>query len=365
MKKFLFSIIIIGVMSFLAEAQKMVYPLPLDSTTVVKSASCRYMLSATAFKVDVTVSKTREIKGHYADYAEKLLGLSNIINENKTYYKIKAVNIEPVQVPDMSQPYLVVLSSKQLKDGFLYKASQQTACTPVFGQLEARYTTEATPIPSFFRNYADPTFAATEAAFVETKIIDGVVTQVPANTTKMVSKSNNQKAQEAADLISKCRQSQYNLVSGEQETAYSAEAIDRMVGELKTWENNYLSLFSGITLEDEITYTFYVTPMGESTPAFAFDATNGISLANINESNGYFFKMSNMLCPRLLSAEQTKAKANNGYRYRTAVPMNVTLTHQGKNIYDFGSFNMNQYGRIQILPKGTDNLDINTIGFIY
>jgi len=365
MKRIILFAFVLGISLFHAQAQKCVYPLPLDSNTVVKSASCRYMLSATAFKVNVTVTKVREIKGHYADYAEKLLGLSNIINENKTYYRIKNVAIEPVQVPDMSQPYLVVLSSKQLKNGFLYNESQKSAIVPVFGKVEATYTTEATPIPDFFKFYADPTFASTEDAFVETKIIDGVVTQVPANKTKLVSKSSNQKAQEAADLISKCRQSQYNLLAGEQETAYSAEAIDKMVSELKNWENNYLSLFSGITLEDEITYTFYVTPTGETTPAFAFDANSGLSIDNLTGNNVFSFALSHVLCPKLLAETPSKVKANNGYRFRTAVPMNVTLTHQGKTLYDFGSFNLSQYGRIQTLPVGNDQLDINTIGFIY
>lgn len=366
MKRTLISLLLLGVFAIQANAQKFVYPLPLDSNTTVKGSTCKYMLSATAFKVDVTISKVRELKGHYSDYAEKLLGLSNVIKENSTHYELKNVSITPVQVPDMSQSYLVVLSSKQMKDGFQHNASQQGSIVGTYATNDVSYKTYETPVPDFFRNYSDPTYAAKEDAFVETKIIDGVVTQVPANKTKLVSKSSNQKAQEAADVISQSRKSQYNLVAGEQETAYSAEALERMLKELKDWENNYLSLFTGIALEDEINYTFYVTPNETTINLFSIDSNTGFSVDNLHGDNVYKLNLTSVLCPKLLNQEvANKTKINNGYRYRTAVPMQVTLMNKGTKLYDFGIINMTQFGRIQTLPVGDDKLDISTIGFPY
>ena len=66
---------------------------------------------------------------------------------------------------------------------------------------------------------------------MDTKIIDGVVTQVPASHTKTVSKSFESKAREAADAIMKSRKDQYNLVAGEQETPYSREALQTMLAD--------------------------------------------------------------------------------------------------------------------------------------
>lgn len=86
------------------------------------------------------------------------------------------------------------------------------------------------------------------------------MTQVPANHTKTVSKSFEQKARQAADAIMKSRNDQYMLVAGEQETPYSGDAIAKMLSELKAWENNYMSLFTGVTLRDTVKYVLFITP---------------------------------------------------------------------------------------------------------
>ena len=86
-------------------AQRQVYPLPLDSTVKLSSNYFYYYLPTTAIKVDVTVTKVREIKGYYADYAERMLGLTNIISNNRTFYRLKDVNIETVVVPDLDMTF--------------------------------------------------------------------------------------------------------------------------------------------------------------------------------------------------------------------------------------------------------------------
>ena len=204
---------------------------------------------------------------------------------------------------------------------------------------------------------------------METKVIDGVVTQVPANKTKKVSKSSSQKAQEAADAISKSRKDQYSLVAGEQETPYSEEALYRMLQELKQWEENYLSLFTGLTLEDEITYTFYVLPdQSLSCPLFAFDPNTGVSFDNLTGNNVYRLVLGPKVDFEPIANEVGNIQANsknNGYRIRSTIPIQVMMTFQGKRIHDFGFFDMSQYGPIQILPAHLNDFDIHKYGFIF
>ncbi len=372
MKKYLillFTLVLFG----LGYAQKSVQKLPIIDGKTVKGTTCCYMLPTTGFKVTVSITKIQEIKGHYADYAEELLGLTDIISENRTLYKVKEVAIEPVQLPDFEQAYLVELSSNQIKANYLTQNSNQRTLTSEFNQGTKWYTIESTPVPNFFKNYADPSYTEMEDAFVETKIIDGVVTQIPANRSRLVSKTSDRKAQEAADAISKSRKDQYNLVAGEQETTYSAEAIALMLDELKQWEENYLSLFTGLTLEDEILYTFYVIPDGEhSCPLFSFDQTQGISLDNLSGESVYQldFKptmstQSQQLEEMLRSAQHSKTSKASGYRYRCAMPVNVRLSFKGKELHNYGEFNMHQYGRILTLPTGHDTIDLNQIGFLF
>lgn len=377
MKKLLTSIMFVcaGLLGF---AQTNVHKLPLDSGKTVKGSTFCYMLPTTSLKVTVNVTKVREIKGYYADYAENLLGLKNVISENRTFYKIKDINIEPVVTPDATESYLVQLSGKQLKDNYLTKLSAKPF-DPNFKNEAQCFTTYSAPIPDFFKNYSDPTFTEMEDSFVETKIIDGVVTQVPSNRTKLVSKSNNQKAQEAADLIGKSRKSQYSLVAGEQETAYSAEALNNMLAELKQWENNYLSLFTGLVLEDEISYVFYVDQSVEdgsydNLPIFSFDANKGLTinedytLSDTNDSYTLFFEpvyTTNNIDEAMANAKQVQKSAKrNGYFYRKPMPVKITMKHHN-DVHDFGIFNMYQFGRIQTLAPNQDTLDVTDFGFVY
>ena len=69
-----------------------------------------------------------------------------------------------------------------------------------------------------------------------------------------------------------------------------------------------------------------------------------------------------MLLPVRLSKESKKDK---GYRFRSAVPMHVKMSLQGKEVFDFGSFNMSQYGRIQTLPANSSTADLQRYGFVF
>ena len=367
MKKLSSAFIILTLCLGLANAQQNVYPLPLDSSISVKGNTFRYALPTTALKMTVTVSKVQEHRGYYADFAQSLLGLTNVIQENKTFYKLGTVTIEPVDVPDYSHTYLVELSAQQNKDNLMAKLATAKACDKHLGHLSI-YTTYTEPVPDFFKNYSDLSYTQTEDAFVETKIIDGIVTQVPANKTRTVSKSNSQKAQEAADAISKSRKDQYSLISGEQETPYSVETMETMLQELKQWENNYLSLFTGLTTEDETEYTFYIipAPQGE-TPAFAFSTENGLSIEQLDNNANLYSVDIQPLFNREVDHNTTEDlySKSKGYRYRNAVPAHVAMTHQGRRIHDFGVVNLRQMGEIQTLPLHQDKLIIKQIGFAF
>lgn len=369
MKKITLLFLLLSIMS-LGYTQKNVYPLPLDSGKIAKTNTLRYMLPTTGFKVTVSLAKVREIKGHYADYAEKLLGLTHVIHENKTYYRVKNVALEPIQFPDYTQAYLVELSAKEYQEIITQNAKNQipTSQKPIREITE--YCASTASIPPFFKNYSDPSYAEMDDPFVETKIIDGVVTQVPANHTKLISKTSDQKAQEASDAISKSRKDQYTLASGEHETAYPAETIGMMLKELKQWEENYLSLFTGLIIEDAYDYTFYITPDTiQNYPLFSFDPSQGISTDNLTGNNVYYLEFTPIFkdsYTQLTNISPTTPKIKKmGYRYREATPVQLKLTLQGKEINNFGNVTLSQYGPLKMLPTKTPNIDLNHLGFIF
>ena len=140
-----------------------------------------------------------------------------------------------------------------------------------------------------------------------------------------------------------------------------------MLQELKQWESNYLSLFTGLTTEDVTEYTFYVIPDRQgTTPAFAFNADRGLSLENLAyNANTYFVDIQ----PLFNNLERTPAEdtfsKSKGYRYRKAVAAQVALKCNNIKIHDFGVVNMLQLGEIKTLPLHQDRLIIKQIGFSF
>ena len=332
-----------------------------------------YMLPQTAFQVNVTITKTKEMKGYYGEYAEKLLGLTNIIANNKTSYKLKNISVSPIILPDSNQIYAVELSADQKKNQFLSKLYQTPANLIIDPVIYPNYTVASSSIPDFFRNYADLAYTETDDSFVETRIIDGVVTQVPINKTKMVSKTMAQQAQEAADFIAKIRKDRYDILSGIHEIPYSGDAFAYMVEQLNQLEQNYLSLFTGFTIEEEEAYTLIVTPEGdENISLFSIDSENGLSrsLSIRGEQNYYLSVDPQIGNSKYIQFEYAKNRnnkkgQNKGYRFRKPVPAFVSLIKNDKSIYSFGFFNMYQLGKIEILPAGLDDFNISEYAIIY
>lgn len=346
-----------------ATAQKQVYPLPLDSSIKLSDNHFYYHMPTTAIKVDVTITKVREIKGYYADYAEKMLGLTNIISDNRTFYRLKDVTIETTIVPDLDMAFAVEPSAKQLKEQqFAQSLIKSQQNSPVV--FNNTYRVNVTPIPDFFKNYANVSYTETEDAFVETKIINGVVTQVPANRTRLVNKTAEQKVQEAADRITQIRKERNNLIAGEQEVAYTKEALELMINQLNQSENDYLDLFRGISLEDEIHYTFYVIPSKEQNtmPIFTLNQDQGFSFDIENSEASYALHFTNFNMVKHPAMDYKKA--SQGFRIRQPQAVNIDLTHNRECIHHFGIYQMLQWGEVQILPANLDP-ELESVGFVY
>lgn len=372
--KRLFLISTVLLLHSLAFGQKQVVPLGGSYHNIPGSHSFYYMLPRTAFKVEVTLVETKNMKGYYGDYARKLLGLSNIIDNNKTTYQLKAVNISPVVIPDTNLVYAVELSKNQEKKNFLEQVyNSQSMDIGNLDNVTVPYTKSVIPIPDFYRNYADLAYIEKDDSFVETKIINGVVTQVPVSKTKMVSKTTEQQAQEAADLILKIRQDRYDLLTGIHEVAYTEGAIEFMVQQLNLYENNYLGLFTGFSIEQEITLSFVVVPEIEGNlPLFSFDSEKGIGEANsVNNEYNFYLKMDQMVTHKkwiqMENAKkyQSRYTANEGYRIRNAVPVKLSLIQNQDVVHYFGEYPVYQFGKIETLPVGQDNFNIARYGIIY
>ena len=347
-----------------AFAQVQVYPFGnLPEKGIKYTGSVTYALPTTTLKVTVSVSKVQDVRGYFADYAESLLGLTNIIHQNRTHYILNSVEVEPLTTADMSNIYRAFTSNSVIAESMNAAALAPKSTCPD-GYLMT-YQTHTASLPEFFKNYADISYTQQQETFVDTKIIDGVVTQVPANHTKTVSKSFENKAREAADAIMKSRKDQYNLVAGEQETPYTGEALAIMLSELKNWENNYMSLFTGVSIADTIQYVFYFTPDNklEQMTAFYFSENKGLTPTNGATADSYTLNF-NPRYPKMFEVMEWYYPQS-GFMTRNMQPVHVSLSHD-KTVHDFGIVNMYQAGsQFVVHPSGKEPIDLNEIGIVF
>jgi hypothetical protein len=356
-------------------AQEKVFVLPNTPTEKpVTGQYFYYMLPTTALQVEVTLTKTIEFKGYYGDYAEKLLGLTRVISDNKITYNLKNVHVNVSTMPDTTRVYGVELSKAQVKSGFLSRVHENRGVEFTRVPLQD-YTVVRAVMPEFFRDYADFAYTKIDDSFLDTRIVNGIVSQVPVSQTKVVSKTLGQKAQEAADFILNIRKDRYHLLSGEDEAAYPEGTFARMIDELNVLERNYLALFTGFTLEEEekICFTIFPDEKQNRHLLFSLDTEAGFSpTVSMNTEQNYYLVFTPMLCSRQFEdgiagarGQKYKGKANAGYRVRYPVPVSLSLQCDNRVLQEMGTLPFLQWGKIETLPAREDHFDILSKVIVY
>jgi len=347
-------------------SQNAVYKLPVANDITFKNPTFFYTLPKTAFKVDVVVTKISYMKGLYADYAEKMLGITDYCKENATSYELKNISLTPFAVPDKSLQFITELSSMQIKNSFLQSLYGNNAT--IFHTFSTIEQNNADILPEFFKNYAEVILQQTIETYTETRIMDGVVTQVPVTQTKITTKTIAQQAQEAADFIEKIRKDRYDILSFTQEVALSKDAFEYLVNQLNELEKKYLELFMGITVSEDTHFTFVIYPDSDFAllPVCSVTPSKGFSASM---SSTYTYNYYLRCTPQISSNLQEeltnyRIKKNFGYQIRKAVPVFVSLVN-GDNEKLIGIFSIYQYGKIETLPVNLDSFEIAKWGYIY
>jgi len=353
-------------------SQKNVVQLPMDSSYMPSGSFFMYFLPQTAFKVTITVEKNEQLKGYYSDFADKMLGISNVFSENKTTYLISKADIQSFIIPDSNLQFLVEMSKKQIKSDF-YLQILNNSIRPV--ESKPYVYQQPTQMSEFFKNYSDQKLLEKEESYVETRIIDGVLTQVPVSKTKTITKSLEQQAQEAADFITKIRKDRYNVITANHEVTFSKEALQFMIDELNQLEKNYLELFIGTTVKQTFTFEFIVIPQNDKDldiPVFTFNEKQGLkTIGQLPQEDIYFIKLNPQFNLSLYNQQRELWKSNknykkqNGYQYRASIPAEIELFHQNRSIHQFGVYPVFQFSKIIILPEHTDCFKISNYAIIF
>lgn len=280
--------------SMVANAQLAVYKLTTASKKPEKNG-VMYSLPRTLVKVSITISETEFIKGPYAEYAADLLGIQNPVMQAYKEYELVDAGFETLTEPDPDQYYFIEVDEKASKEdrNLVFSLSNNGIIKSVntSAQLKERSgnITENQKLIADDRLFE---FSNTPSIYRKVDTIVRIVTVDTATikkrffNTTFEEKPSEMKAREAADMVSRIRDSRFNLLTGYQETNFSKESLEYMDKQLQAMSNEYLSLFRGMKTERLLTFTYYLVPDASRTSITVCRVSKESGIVDQTDSKG-------------------------------------------------------------------------------
>ncbi|MDR2906541.1 MAG: DUF4831 family protein [Bacteroidales bacterium] len=226
-----------------------VIPIAGNSVDTINSVGAFYALPRQRLNIDVVVRKQEFIKGPYAEFAEKLLGIK-VSKENYSIYNIDHVSVSQKSEVDPKQIYFVQFNDSKLTLQYEHnllikgvnKSEEETTQhyrkdSPKQVTLASNDMRNATPLHTFGLVERNDTVVSMDTQAIQRYEIRTIKTE----------KTPLQKAEEIVANISKVREDRNKLLTGYQEVNYEAAAIKYMADEYNRMEDEYIRLFTGTT----------------------------------------------------------------------------------------------------------------------
>jgi len=304
-----------------------------------------YSLPATVFKVEVELQRIESIPGPLAEYCENELGTDNYIKEKTVAYKAVDAKVMPLTIADEKAVYYMVFSEKTSKDD----KPPMVMLTPL-GTLKSvnlgvnendNRNQETKNIEKTIIINEDAAGFNYDANFNKKQLIDTVVRKITIDTmtitrflfkTDWVTKTGEERAEDAARQIKAIREQRMNLLTGYHEINFGS-GVEYMDRKLQEMEKQYLELFQGKQKVSFEHYTFIVRPEKDVKQKQLLETETGDNLT-------YSMK------PFAVEAvKPVEALLNNVIYYRTPVNAIVQIDFNGENLFK-DVFPVDQLGTI-------------------
>lgn len=326
-----------------------------------------YALPMTGFKITVQVKKSEKIAGPYSDYAETLLGIRDVIATSSSSYEITDLSLESFVRPDPEQVYFVEYGEEARKDektlamslsaeGLIVGANNITGAADIREMVLEREEGRG-EVPELFKKLAGRNLYEKIDTVVRRINIDTMTIERNFYRSSWEPKSTEQKAKEAVDFMERIRENRFLLISGYQEVNYG-ESIKYMDDQLNRLYDDYLSLFTGVTLTSNYTYSFIYIPESKreatSGIAFKFSSSRGIAgpegsygdnvMINI-QPNGLGEAVKDFV-----DGKQVASPEKRGFYYRIPEYADISIK-LGNEVFYQANLLINQLGLIATTPR--------------
>jgi hypothetical protein len=300
-----------------------VTPLGLEPSKVKEQIV--YALPQTVLKVEVTCREVRSVPGPYWEYAEKYLGLQEVVRSKSSRWNIWDVAVTAHEELDPQHFYSLNVLDGVFDAGSLTPYLEQGTVlsgTETIHESIKGNGLQSTSRDNFVR-YEDlgvsNNFEERTETMYKTIVTDTAFVEVPVQRTVVEQKSSATKAREAADFLLELRTRRFEMLTGEYEVYPDGEAMGASIQKLDQMEASYLSLFTGKTITRVLKRTWFVVPKNGVDPSTyrldVFSGTLGFVPADLNEGQALEVHIRPM----------GKTIKMGGYFSASAVPENALL----------------------------------------
>ncbi|MEG2179455.1 MAG: DUF4831 family protein [Bacteroidales bacterium] len=293
-----------------------------------------YSLPTTMADIEVDVTKITVKAGPYYQYAEKYLGVQEIITEDMEYWEMNNLNIRPVGVANPDESYLVKFKSGNPPSMYL---SQEGTLLSINRE------------PAMSNNAVTPkTTTASQAGTTPTYSVLTEEQLTAGSTAKM--------AEMAAKQIYRLRESRLNLVTGDvDQLPADGESFKLIMKQLDDQEAALTAMFLGTTRKENIKKVIRINPAEKTGKEILFRFSKYLGVVNNDNLAGAPIYISVKVLEDLRpDAENQKKKKEKGVAYVLPGKVELTLSADNKTLKSM-EFAVAQYGDIIQFP--TDMFD--------
>ena len=329
-----------------------------------------YALPQTVIQVDIIVNKVRKFKGPFAEFADQMLGLSQVSSVNSTEYELKDIRLTSFNEPDPNEYYFIAMPEKRkdkkaielflTDDGVISGAG--ILVQPEKNKKE--HSVELNTLKVKMPEVTNPSVLERTDTVVKRISLDTTIIEQKFFRKTSSAKSNEQKAREAADFLLKLDESMYNLINGYQEVNYDKGTMEFMYNQMNGMKKDYLELFKGVINVSTETFTFYyIADKNSSIETLCrFSMSKGILPKTAAAGDLVQMEATSLNNTRPLKTETEKRdvspRESHGLYYR--IPDKATVTFKvGGQVKLETRFVINQFGIVTFLPASS----LRNIGF--
>lgn len=286
-----------------------------------------YTLPLTTFIVDAEVTKVTSKAGPYYKYAEKYLGVKEVITEDKTLYLIDKITLQNKGIPDKDNSFIVEFKSGTLAP-YVYLTEEGMLCT-----INAEFETLQNQADSVKKKKAAPASVTPASVLSEELLMAG---------------STAKQAEVAAKQIYRIRESRLNILTGEADNLPpDGEAMKLVIEQLEQQERALTNLFTGVVTKESSTSTFTIHPTGDMDKEILFRFSDLLGVLDADDLGGapvYLNLTATEKAPVLDPKEaEKKEKSMKGIIYNIPGKASIEIKLNNKTLYK-GEEQVTQFG---------------------